>query len=149
MKRLVRWHGSHEVLNEIKDDGLFGGVFGASSESAALSHGPNLHRVTSYNPLRNYELNYVIDGAFKIAKSICDGNEAEAEAIMTRSCIPVEGSEYDSWGLQRLRGELAKQLGYDAVEMRDEHGITWLFLPGCDIVKKNVDDEYDINDYDE
>jgi hypothetical protein len=37
------------------------------------------------------------------------------------------------WEAHRIRGQLAKALGYAAVEMSDEHGTTWLVLPGAQI----------------
>ncbi len=39
------------------------------------------------------------------------------------------------WGIQRLRGKIAAALGYDAVEMNDEHGTTYLVLPGAKLEK--------------
>lgn len=38
-----------------------------------------------------------------------------------------------SWKAQRLRGEVAKDLGYQAVETSDEHGTSYLVLPGASI----------------
>jgi GNAT superfamily N-acetyltransferase len=38
-----------------------------------------------------------------------------------------------SWEGQRLRGEIAKQLGFKAVEMRDETGPSYLVLPGTEV----------------
>jgi hypothetical protein len=57
---MERFHGSHERFIKIRDEGVFGGVFAASSEATALSHGPVLHRITSPHPLTDYELNYSI-----------------------------------------------------------------------------------------
>ena len=38
-----------------------------------------------------------------------------------------------SWKAQRLRGEVAKELGYEAVDTSDEHGTSFLVLPGASI----------------
>lgn len=34
------------------------------------------------------------------------------------------------WEAQRLRGQIAKRLGYDAIEMSDEHGTSYLITSG-------------------
>jgi len=133
------FHGSHEVITEIRGDGVFGGLF-ASDELAALSHGPVLHRITSPRHLTDFELNYKIEGAWDIALELADGNEDLAEAIMSVdcevpdscACSPEDAGEL-GWEIQRLRGELAARLGYTSVEMLDEHGTTYLCLPGCSI----------------
>lgn len=130
------FHGSHHQLSEIHSEGVFGGVFGASSEAAALSHGPVLHRIISPRPLTDYELNYSIEGAWKAAVEVAKGDEAVAECIMSLDCPSLDSCEPEdageqSWEFQRLRGVLARKLGFTSVEMSDEHGITWLCLPGC------------------
>lgn len=38
-----------------------------------------------------------------------------------------------SWDLQKIRGQVARALGYSAVEMSDEHGTSHLVLPGVKI----------------
>ena len=38
-----------------------------------------------------------------------------------------------SWKAQRLRGEVARDLGYQAVDTSDEHGTSYLVLPGSSI----------------
>ena len=40
-----------------------------------------------------------------------------------------------SWEAQRLRGNLAKKLGYDAVEMSDENGISYLIVNGTKLFR--------------
>ena len=135
------FHGSHTEIPEIlpSNHGYidFGGIFAALSSAAALSHGPVLHLVTSPRPLTDYDLNYEVEGAWEAALEIARGDEAIAEAIMDAEC-PVPDSVDDSdgtagWELQAKRGRLAAKLGYTSVEMRDEHGTTWLCLPGCTI----------------
>lgn len=125
------FHGSPSVISEITGAGLFGGIFATSNESAARSHGDVLHVIDSPRPLCNYTLNYEIDGAYETALELCDGDESRADTIMSVGCESDDGE--DGWELQRLRGKLAARLGYTSVEMRDEHGTTWLCLPGCAI----------------
>lgn len=133
---MEHFHGSHDQLSEIRDEGVFGGVFGASSEAAALSHGPRLHRITSPRPLTDYELNYSIEGAWEAAVEVARGDEAIAGSIMSLDCPALDTCEPEDvgeqgWEFQRLRGVLAHKLGFTSVEMSDEHGVTWLCLPGC------------------
>jgi hypothetical protein len=131
MDTRTHFHGSHSVIEQITATGIFGGLFGALSEFAALSHGAVLHKIVSSKPLTDYELNYEIEGAWEAAVDVCCGDEDRAEAIMTPGCESDDAEE--GWELQRLRGELAARLGYTSVEMQDEHGTIWLCLPGCEI----------------
>ena len=39
------YHGSPEHVPEIKDKGVFGGVFASGSRAAAMSHGDIVHRI--------------------------------------------------------------------------------------------------------
>ena len=123
------FHGAHSQISEIKRGGMFGGLFSTAEERAASSHGDVLHIITSPRPLADYELNYEIEGAWDVAILLCDGDEGRAETIMSPACESDDGDE--GWELQRLRGALAAKLGYTSVEMLDEHGVTWLCLPGC------------------
>jgi hypothetical protein len=127
------FHGSHTTVTEITGRGAYGGVFGATDAGPALSHGDVLHIVESPKPLTDFELNYTIQGAWDVALKICRGDEERAEAIMDAGCPCDSPDPEDHIEIQRLRGELARQLGYTSVEMQDEHGTTWLCLPGCSI----------------
>ena len=132
------YHGSESEITEIRDDGAFGGLFAAADESAARSHGGIVHAIQSPAPLSDFELNYEIDGAYDVALEIADGNEEVADAIMDRECPALDDCEPEDaggqgWEHQRLRGVLARRLGYTSVEMDDEHGTTWLCLPGCTV----------------
>lgn len=135
---MERFHGSAERLSEIRSTGIFDGVFTAASTQQALSHGRVVHRVNSPRPLSDFELNYSIEGAWAAALEVAGGDEAVAECIMSVDCptlvaCPVDDLAQQGWEHQRLRGKLAAKLGYTSVEMRDEHGTTWLCLPGCKI----------------
>jgi hypothetical protein len=157
------YHGSHDAnLTEIEDDGLFGGVFAAGNDGVARSHGRYVYEINSPRKLTDFELNYQIKGAWSAALEIAGGDGSIAEAIMRADCsyenddadiddefgLDLQGTlgeiaaklGYESisefgWDLQRMRGALAAKLGYTSVEMKDEHGTTWLCLPGCSITK--------------
>lgn len=132
------YHGSHARIDAITATGLFDGVFAAAAVEAARSHGDVLHVVTSPRPLTDCALNHEVGGAWAAAVEVARGDEAIAEAIMSADCPTLddcepEGLAEQGWEFQRLRGRLAAKLGFTSVEMRDEHGTTWLCLPGCDI----------------
>lgn len=133
------FHGSPSELSSISGDGVFGGIFGASKE-AALSHGGMLHVIVSPRPVTDFELNYEIEGAYDVALELANGDEAMADAIMSKGCEVPESADIEpedlgeaGWEIQRLRGILASRLGFTSVEMEDEHGTTWLCLPGCEV----------------
>lgn len=132
------FHGSNETIIAIRADGVFGGLFASADESAALSHGRNLHVIESPRHLSDFELNYEIEGAYEAAIEIAGGDERIADAIMSKGCeslddcAPEDAGE-QGWEFQRKRGMLASSLGYTSVEMLDEHGTTYLCLPGCSI----------------
>lgn len=132
------FHGSNEAITEIRAEGIFGGLFASSSEGSARSHGAVLHTIESPRHLSDFELNYSIDGAYDVALEIADGNDRIAAAIMSVGCEALDDCEPEDageqgWEFQRLRGVLAARLGYTSVEMLDEHGTTYLCLPGCSI----------------
>lgn len=136
---LELFHGSsEECLTEIKDDDScspwfnFGGLFAASDEQVARSHGNVMYKITPARALTDYELNYSGElAAYSYAMRLANDSEELADAIMSRACPAA--CEMDGLEVQRLRGQLARELGFDAVEMEDEHGTTWLCLPGCQI----------------
>ncbi len=127
------YHGSPAVIDSIKPIGVFDGVFASVAADAALSHGDVLHVIESPRPLSDYELNYEVQGAWDAAVQVCRGDESKAEVIMQAACPYDGGDAEEGWELQRLRGRLAARLGYTSIEMHDEHGTTWLCLPGCSI----------------
>lgn len=133
------FHASPVEINGIRGDGLFGGLFATSSRDAAMSHGHFLYAIESPRALSDYVLNYELDGAFEIALDLAGGDESVADAIMAKSCESDDAER--GWEFQRLRGVLASRLGYTSVEMLDEHGTTWLCLPGCVIRIAHEGDE--------
>ncbi|HEX7383351.1 MAG TPA: hypothetical protein VF291_03500 [Burkholderiaceae bacterium] len=135
---LEMFHGSNTPITAIRGDGVFGGLFASASAGAARSHGEVLYRIDSPRHLSDFDLNYSIEGAYEAALELADGDERVADAIMSVGCESLddcdpEDAAAQGWGLQRLRGQLAAKLGFTSVEMLDEHGTTYLCLPGCRI----------------
>ena len=143
------FHGSFEQISEIKDLGIFGGLFAAADEDAALSHGEVLHtiEIADDKALTQQDLSYELDAdAVMAALNVvaghwCDDMDRLFELVVEEE--EVEDADVEllraddlgeaGWEAQRIRGQLAKALGYAAVEMSDEHGTTWLVLPGAKI----------------
>ena len=127
------YHGSHSEISSISADGVFGGLFATANAGSAQAHGGMIYEITSPNPLTDFDLNYALEGAWDAAIALCRGDESRAEAIMSPACESYSMDPEDGWALQRLRGVLARRLGYTSIEMLDEHGATWLCLPGCTV----------------
>lgn len=150
------YHGSHSNIARIDASGLFGGLFVAAERDVARSHGPVLHAVELEDEqiLTQHTLSY--DADYERVKAIVEANistadEEEFDAVwdvivedksLFRTDIDEErllsifrsgdlGAA--SWEAQRIRGLIAAALGFQAVEMNDEHGTTVLVLPGTEI----------------
>lgn len=132
------FHGSTQPISEIHARGTFGGIFATVSAASARSHGDVLHRIESPRHLSDFALNYEIEGAYDAALELAGGDERIADAIMSKGCESLDDCDPEDAGeqgleFQRLRGVLAARLGYTSVEMLDEHGTTYLCLPGCSV----------------
>jgi hypothetical protein len=144
METIKSFHGSHSRIDKITENGTFEGIFGAS-EKVAESHGKIIHVITSKKHLTDYELNYEIENAWEVALDVADyasfSDEVDLEdiarAILRADCEPTFSVDAEqSWELQKIRGKLAKKLGFTSVEMKDEHGTVTLFLSNCKIEVK-------------
>ena len=136
---MITFHGSNEIINEIHAKGVFGGLFSATSE-VALSHGCNVHAIRSPRPLTDFELNYQIDGAYEAAVEIAG---EFADNILSPDCVCDDDGDF-GFRLQQMRGQLAAKLGFTSVEMKDEHGTTWLCLTGCEVALVSYESESEI-----
>lgn len=151
------FHGSSSVVSEVKNIGVFGGVFAHCNESVALSHGDNLHiinvdedRVLTQHAL-NYELDYdVVCAALRDVAVVEDDDFDMMHEIVIEEAALADFDEDEvlrvfhaddlaeaGWDAQRLRGKVAAKLGYLAVEMDDEHGTSYLILSGAEISCQN------------
>lgn len=148
------FHGSNNpALTSIKDYGtVFDGLFCTTHKEVAESHGTFIYKmdIEEEKILRNMKLNYEIE--YKIVKSIFsdvtgigEGHpefDAAWEAVIedrgeVGQTVFSEDPGESSWAAQRLRGHIARKLGYDAVDMKDEHGITSLVLNAPNLEKSN------------
>ena len=160
------YHGSNSgSIDEVSDEGLFGGVFAGdqgSAESHITTSGGVLHEIeipeekVLTQRAFNYDLPFEeVRGALKRVASNNYLNVDDDTLDLLYSLIIEEKNVFDfpdegpvlkaldmasfedlgeaSWKAQRLRGEVAKDLGYQAVETSDEHGTSYLVLPGASI----------------
>lgn len=127
----------------------FGGIFASPSRTVAESHGENVFsiEINEENILSSYHLVYEVEYAETMAalENAIGRELSEDECDMFWAAV-IEEKEVDedalcealgfddyaeaSWECQRLRGQVAAQLGFKAVEMQDEHGTSYLVLPG-------------------
>lgn len=153
------YSGSPDEITSIRNDGVFGGIFASADESTARSHGDFVHTIDipKKEILTQYEMEYELDYP-KIAsvlkrevqKGITeeeldnvydavvkeDVNFGDMDEVQENRMLEIFRSENKSdalFEMQRIRGEIAREFGFKAVEMDDEHGTSYLVLPGVKI----------------
>ncbi len=145
------YHGGGDDLTNINGGSgpgnIFGGIFASNNKQSALSHGSSLYNVQV--PSSKVLTQDILDSGIPendlyklIRKSVIDddSNSVDPEDLMR--VFREENPSEASWEAQRIRGDVAKNLGYQAVQMNDEHGISYLVLPGVP-VKKVSPQQYD------
>jgi hypothetical protein len=148
------YHGGNIGLEEIKGGvspgNIFGGIFGSQDRRVAASHGDgSVYRMDvpkeeilsqeMLNSMDSLELTGVLKKAMPWLKNedVDDAFRAviedKAHKIDEDSLMRIfrESSPGEAgWEAQRIRGEVARLLGKRTVEMADEHGVSYLVLPG-------------------
>jgi len=136
------FHGSHDdALTTIRPDGLFGGLFCSSERRSAESHGRHVYvcEIDDDAICSTQILNYHADPA-AIDRVLADEYGETSDEVWAR-VVDERHDDLDAdeaWDAQRVRGLIAAALGFRAVECDDEHGTSWLVLPGVEIVR--IDD---------
>ncbi len=147
----ITFSGGSEQVEKIRGGELFNGIFGSHDENVAESFGEVTELLVRPNKLLSHsELNYRSDPDI-IEKTIRDfsgrdltDNEYDEvfEAVVSDRGLfesdlddaAIKDIFFESdrgradWEGQRLRGEIARNLGFDAVEMNDETGVSILML---------------------
>ena len=132
--------------------GLFNGIFVSPSKIAAMSHGNSLYSFEippakiaksgdfmGYSDIpweqqkasiRRTNSSVDVDGPdFDLwYKAVVDDKADQLDADDLARIFGKEDAGENLWEAQRQRGRLAKELGYDAVEMSDEHGTSVLLV---------------------
>ena len=150
-------------IEKIHEGGAFGGIFASHSKTAAESHivksKGQLHQINipesrvaetrNLNDLYGADLVLAKQAIRKIVptatrtgldsileaatndRSLFDMTDDEAAPIL-KALHASDVGEADH-EIQQVRGAIASALGYQAVAMKDEHGTSYLVLPGNDI----------------
>ncbi len=127
---------------------LFDGIFASPAFDSADSHTANGGTVHTYivddeNIAESRDLDARYDDVCEFLKSELDADDVDeiadrviwdndsdaedfADILTPRMDSDVPGAY--SWEIQRLRGRVAAHLGFDAVEMDDEHGTSYLIV---------------------
>lgn len=123
-------------------DNVFDGLFASSAHSVCESHGSSVFAYEVDSIATNDDLDcdeavtiiaseLMVDAevAAEIASAV-----AYEESLKDYSEYLNPRSEFDcddlGWEMQRLRGVIARKLGFDAVECEDEHGTSYLIVNG-------------------
>jgi len=153
------YHGGN--VSKIDDSGTFGGIFASPDIDAAASHGAVHHMdIPGKDILTTSQMEY--DLPYDRTKEILERNLGEMsedeldevydavvgdkglyrlsvdDPVKEERLLEIFGeSDLASavWKGQKIRGDIAKEFGYKAVEMSDEHGSSYLVLPGVDVFK--------------
>lgn len=144
------FHGSHSsTAPSIKvgafamaGDNVFDGIFAGESDIAE-SHGDYVYAYNVESVADSSDLNARIDEVIQFLNGEVEANEETIEALAYAIADDEESEDFNevlsprssadhqgvySWEMQRLRGRVAAALGFDAVEMSDEHGTTYLIV---------------------
>lgn len=148
------YHGGNIGLEEIKGGigpgNIFGGIFGSQNRRVASSHGDgSVYRmdvpeeaILSQQMLDSMSPEKLSDVLKKVMPRLKNEDVGDAFTAVIQDAphkidddrlmrIFRENSPGEAgWEAQRIRGEVARLLGKKAVEMADEHGVSYLVLPG-------------------
>ena len=145
---LILFHGTNDpqAVRQVNPNrGTFNGLFVGGKEQAQ-AHGKSLYRMTIPDDkvLTQRALDYDlpterIQAALQKSAHYVDADDMEAvfKAVVDDASHKIDGDDLmrifradslgeASWEAQRLRGQLAKELGYRAIAMSDEHGTSYL-----------------------
>ena len=156
------YHGTNTKFDKIKNNSgswlEFGGIFASLEKDVAESHGKYLYSMVLADSdiLTQQGMDYHLD-ADKIKKILIyeadfDASDAAFDAdleLLWKAVVEEKGSYaerlkkilkedlsgYAGWKCQAIRGKIAKEFGYKAVEMNDEHGTSYLVLSGTEITE--------------
>lgn len=139
------YHGSNEKIDKVTFRGEYGGIFASASKDSALSHGAVLHtidvddsEIMSQSDIENVDNEDLLSAAHWVKEEDIDslrelvvGDRSPIDSDV--DLMHVSDLSEASIAGQRIRGEIARAKGFKAVEMNDEHGTSYLVLPGAKI----------------
>lgn len=121
-------------------DNIFEGLFASEDAGIAESHGDFVYCYAVDKVADNSDMNSRIEDVIEYLRREVEAEDEELEslanAIADDECddefahliTPRDAYENHGWEMQRLRGRVAAHLGFDAVEMDDEHGTSYLIV---------------------
>lgn len=146
------YHGSYAneapvicvgIAAKVSGENVFDGLFGSQIESVAASHGDYVFAYEVESIADNSDLDSRYEDVYSFLREELGVNDVEdiadrlmfdnnsdiddfAEILSPRLDADIPGAY--AWEFQRLRGRIAAHLGFDAVEMDDEHGTSYLIV---------------------
>lgn len=148
----------YKVQENYAGNDIFGGVFGSPELMSAKSHGSGSVHYTDIpenkilkqqdfnvlppNKIKNALLKArpdlkndknLFDKVYDIV--INDKNTFDYPDEVIKNAFKKSDLGEASFEAQRLRGQVSKNLGYKAVEMVDEHGMSYLVSPGAEFTQ--------------
>ncbi|MCU6214452.1 hypothetical protein [Enterobacter bugandensis] len=121
-------------------DNVFDGLFASAEADVAGSHGDYVHAYSVKDVADNSVLNDRIEDVMQYLRREVEAEEEQIEALAYAVADDKCDDSFEdmlsprsctgnvSWEMQRLRGRVAAHLGFDAVEMEDEHGTSYLIV---------------------
>jgi hypothetical protein len=153
-------------FKEVPSGGVFDGFFALPDRYGAYGTGAKYYAdIPAGKALTNYDLNYnipydsvakALEGVSGIKRTNKRFDALWSAVVEDKSQDVINSARHEdvmdmfklslsddigaaSWEAQRLRGKLAKKLGYDAVEMADENGTSYLITSGTKL-NRDTDD---------
>lgn len=121
-------------------DNVFDGLFASADSEIAGSHGGYVHTYNVDSIADNSVLNDRIEEVMQYLRGKVEADDDQIEALAYALADDECDDEFEeilsprsctgnaSWEMQRLRGRVAAHLGFDAVEMDNEHGTSYLIV---------------------
>lgn len=148
---------SGQDFEVVPSGGNFDGFFASANERKSWgAHGSGhdyFMDIPIEKVLSNYQLNYEIPydqtlAAFEKFTGISEGDpgfdaawtaviEDKSEAVLDELLDAFGMNDFGEagWLAQKYRGQVARELGFSAVEMSDEHGTSYLVVPGVRVIR--------------
>jgi len=149
------YHGGRSDVSVVENSGRFGALF--ASRDIDSASGPGEVSKTYYVDLPenkvltdsylNYRLPYKdVSDALEKVSGVKKGSEdfdSLYEFVVEQKVISEDNEDLAlnifraddigeaEWDAQAMRAKLARELGYDAVDVKDEHGTSYMILPGA------------------
>lgn len=168
---MILYHGTYEdapfeILPYSPGAVDFGGIFASYNHDVAASHGKHVFEMDvpdelilgSYHLIYEIEWEKTLEAFEKIFGRMLSDEESDMlwDAVIREDdvdeealCALLDAADFAEarWECQRIRGQIARHLGFQAVELEDEHGTSFLVLPG--VLMRPVKDNEGLDEHQE